>query len=59
MTERQITPQGLTIAGWKKVEEILAKANKEQIRLIMLKCMENLPSDQVTVVYNKHLDLEK
>ena len=52
MTEKQLTPMGLTKQGWKKVDEILAKANKEQIRLIMLKCMEKLPDDQVAIKYN-------
>jgi len=52
MTEKQVTPMGLTTQGWKKVDEMLAKANKAQIRMIMVKCMEKLPEDQVAITYN-------
>lgn len=52
MTKKQIIANGLTNAGWKKVDDILAKANKEQIRMIMHKCIEKLP-DEVTIKYNK------
>jgi len=52
MTEKQITTQGLTTQGWKKVDELLARANPEQIRIIMLKCIKKLPEDQVMVTYN-------
>lgn len=54
MTEKQITPMGLTQAGWNKIDDMLARANKEQIRMIMLKCIDKLPADNITVVYNKH-----
>ena len=53
MTEKQITPNGLTKQGWRKIEEMLAKANKEQLRTILIKVMENLPMDQVTIKYNE------
>ena len=51
MTEKQITPMGLTKNGWNKIDEILARANKEQIKTILLKCAEKLP-DQVLVTFS-------
>ena len=52
MTEKQITPAGLTNTGWRKVDEMLARANKEQIKMIMLKCAEKLPGEDVTLIFN-------
>ena len=49
MTEKQITPMGLTTAGWNRVDDLLAKANKEQIRTILMKCAEKLPDDLITI----------
>lgn len=52
MTEKQVRSQGLSNQGWKRIDDLLARSNKEQIRLIMFKCIEKLPDDQVMVTYN-------
>jgi len=53
MSEKQITALGLTKTGWNRIDELLTRANKEQLRLIMIKIMEKLPEDQITIEYNK------
>lgn len=50
MTEKQVTPQGLTNIGWKKVEEILTKANKAQIKTIMMMCFEKIDDGSIEIV---------
>jgi len=49
MSEKQIIPEGLTKTGWKKVDELLARANKEQIRTIITRCIDKLPDDKITL----------
>jgi len=56
MTEKQIIAQGLTQSGWKKIDDLLARANKEQRRIIMMKCADKLPQDIVTVELNKKVE---
>ena len=49
MTEKQIMTEGLTKAGWKRFDELLAKANKEQIRTMLTRCISKLPDDKITL----------
>ena len=44
--------KGLTAKGWTTVEGILARANSEQIKIIMQKCLNHLPEENATIIFN-------
>jgi len=44
--------KGLTAKGWTILEGILARANSEQIKIIMQKCLNHLPEENATIIFN-------
>ena len=53
MTEKQISVQGLTKQGWRKVDEILAKANKQQLRIMLIKIIDKIPTDKISIKFDE------
>ena len=44
--------KGLTSQRWVEIDELLARANPEQIKKIMARCLNYFPNENATIIFN-------